>query len=59
MQSQQNQTANYTFEDFQADANMYVKAMWQVDNAIDGVNVIECQLQQATDNPFLPKEYQL
>ena len=44
MQSQQNQTANYTFEDFQADANMYVKAMWQVDNAIDGVNVIECQL---------------
>ena len=42
MQSQQNQTANYTFEDFQADASMYVKAMWQVDNAIDGVNVIEC-----------------
>ena len=59
MQSQPKFTTNYTFEEFHTEASAYVKAMWQNENAIDGVSVIECQLQQATDNPFLPKEYQI
>ena len=33
--------------------------MWQTSEAIDGDTILDCQIHQTTDNPFLPKEYEL
>ena len=59
MQSLQNKATTYSFEEFKAEASAYVKAMWQTSDAIDGNRILDCQIHQTTDNPFLPKEYEL
>ena len=49
----------YTFEQFKAESECYLKALWQGGTYIDGDKIIDCQLQHITNNPFLPKEYEL
>ena len=44
----------YTFDQFKAESEGYLKALWQGGSYIDGEKIIDCQLQHVTDNPFLP-----